>query len=75
MQLSSKQCWFFHALTTWVHDRGIHPLQPPVRLPAARSAQRVKDWAYFDLRYDAEVIIIIIIIIIINSLFFVDKFT
>ena len=26
---------------TWVHGRGLYPLQPPVSLPAARRAQRV----------------------------------
>ena len=30
-----------HALPTWVHARGLRPLQSQVPLPAARSAQRV----------------------------------
>ena len=36
--------FFLHALPTWVHGRGLHPLHPPVPLPAAREAQRVKDY-------------------------------
>ena len=31
-----------HALLTWVHGRGLRPLQPRVSLLAARRAQRVK---------------------------------
>ena len=31
-----------HTLPTWVHGRGFGPLQPPVSLPAAGPAQRVK---------------------------------
>ena len=30
-------------MSTLVHSRGLRPQQPPVPLPAARSAQRVKD--------------------------------
>ena len=41
IQFSSKEGCFLHALPTWVHGRRLHPLQPPVPLPAARRAQRV----------------------------------
>ena len=41
IQFSSKEGFFLHALPTWVHGRRLHPLQPPVPLPAARRAQRV----------------------------------
>ena len=34
---------FLHALSTWVHGRGLRPLQPPVSLPAAWRAQKVND--------------------------------
>ena len=42
IQFSSKQGCFLHTLSTWVHGRGLRPLQPPVPLPAARRAQKVK---------------------------------
>ena len=43
IQVSSKQGCFLHALPTWVHDRGLRPLQLPAPLPAARRAERVND--------------------------------
>ena len=44
IQFSSKQGCFLHALPTWVHGRGLCPPQPPLPLPAARWAQRVKSY-------------------------------
>ena len=38
---SFKTGWFLHALSTWVHGRGLRPLQAPVPLPAACGVQRV----------------------------------
>ena len=39
----SKQHCFLHARPTWIHGRGLYPLQPLVLLPVACRAQRVKD--------------------------------
>ena len=41
IQFSSKQICFLQALPTWVHGKGLYPLQPPMPLPAASQAQRV----------------------------------
>ena len=41
IQFSLKQSCFLQALPTWVHGRGLYPLQPPMLLPAATQAQRV----------------------------------
>ena len=35
IQISSKQRSFLHTLPMWVHDRGFHPLQPQMLLPAS----------------------------------------
>ena len=43
IQVSSKQGCFLHALPTWVHDRGLRPLQLPAPLPASRRAERDND--------------------------------
>ena len=42
IQFSSKERCFLRALVTLVHRRGICPLKPPLPLPAACRAQRVK---------------------------------
>ena len=38
-----KQSCFLDALPTWVHGRGLCPLQPPGPLPTVRRTQRVKN--------------------------------
>ena len=43
IQFSSKQRYSPRTLLIWLHGRGLHPLQPPVPLPAARKAQRVNN--------------------------------
>ena len=41
MQFSLKEGVFLQALPTWVHSKGLRPLQPLVPLPVARRAERV----------------------------------
>ena len=43
IQISSKQLCFLITIPTWVHGRGLSPLQPLVSLSAACRFQRVYD--------------------------------
>ena len=43
IQFSFKQGGLYQAPSIWVHGRGLRPLQRPVRMPAARLAERVND--------------------------------